>query len=186
MNQRDIDIAARDMIGNLLRARAFLKRCDLATVENLRNAAAEVAELKKVEAREEAIKLQKINKEKDALVTSIKEFCAEHDISYDDFINSNTISDHTKAKAKDTHNTVRYRVEAFGRIYDWKGSGIMPVVIRAALSQMKCATKAAILMPDEADHYITTDKLDFSIAPEYLEEVTALAAKYDTDHKKPK
>jgi len=178
MTQNDIDTAAREMLGHLMRAKAFFKRCDVVTIENMIGAAQEVLEAKKKEEIDTAIRMQKINKGKDEIIDNIRDFCAKNDISFEEFMNADMMHTQAKQKAKDSRNLVKYRVEAFGRIYDWKGAGIMPVVIRAALVKLKCS-KGAILLP-EAEWYVVDGKLDFSVDSVHQAEVEKLAARYGT------
>ncbi|KAB0285454.1 H-NS histone family protein [Vibrio fortis] len=182
LDQKTVDEAAKDMLGNLLRAKAFFRRLTLPQLEGFIDAAQEVVNDKKKEEAERIQREAKVIKKRTEVLNNIQKICDELGITYEEFMGQEAIQQHSSDKRAAAMNMVRYRCELFGKEYFWKGVGLPPKVFKAAMAQQS-VTKGAFLMP-ESEHYSFDGKLDHSVPSEHAEEVEALVAKYEKSAKK--
>ncbi|MGI2894592.1 hypothetical protein [Vibrio alginolyticus] len=179
-NQHDVDNAAREMLGNLLRAKAFFRRCEISQLESLIDAATQVLEDKREAEREAARKEAEVAATRAKLFDQITAYCEEFGMTYEQFMGTDPVKALKENRRASAMNLVKYKCTFKGKDYYWKGVGIPPKVFRACM-QLQSVTKAAFLM-EEKDMFEQEGRIEIDVPQEHLEELDRLCALYDKSH----
>ncbi|EMN7237092.1 hypothetical protein BB048_01325 [Vibrio parahaemolyticus] len=178
MVQKDVDEAAREMLGNLLRAKAFFRRCEQSHLENLIDAASQILADKKQAAIEKEKQQAQLLKKRGEVMDKIQAMCDELGVTYDEFMGN---AQPKEVKRSAAMNLVRYKCTFKGNDYYWKGVGIPPRVFRAAM-QEQSVSKAAFLLPED-QQFTQEGKVEIVVPEEHIEEMDRLCALWDKNNK---
>ncbi|MGZ7642460.1 H-NS family histone-like protein [Vibrio parahaemolyticus] len=177
LSQTKVDEAAREMLGNLLRAKAFFRRCDVNQLKGFIDAAQQVVEDKEKEAIEEAKRQQEIAKKRAALLDNIHGLCEELGLTYEELLGTDPVKTLRQGNRSAVMNVVKYECTFKGKTYHWKGTGTPPKVFRAAM-QEQSVSKAAFLLPEDKQ-FLHEGRLPIEVPEEDEAEVNRLCELYD-------